>query len=107
LDTISIEDGSVHSLYSNLDGIGPPLWLNEGKAMLAVLTDKAGHGRIWMISYPQGQTNPVTHDLENYDASLEVTRDAKTIAAVSVTETSNVYVAQAPGLFPLEANHVW
>jgi Tol biopolymer transport system component len=84
--------------YSSADGIGPPVWLNDGKAMLVVLDDKAGRGRIWEISYPQGQAHPVTHDLEDYDVSLGATRDAKTIAAVSVTETANLYVAQTADL---------
>jgi len=97
LATISVADGSVHALYTSQDTyeMGRPLWLPEGDALVVVLYDNKVGGRLWTISYPAGEAKPLTHDFENYDPLINMTRDGKTIAANASAMAFNIYVLQA------------
>lgn len=92
LDLVSTRDGSVRTLYSNSYGIGRPIWLPAGDALLVSLRDQAGRGQLWRISYPKGETERLTNDLADYGARIDATRDARTVAAIQSNQTANVWV---------------
>jgi Tol biopolymer transport system component len=49
--------------------------------------------QLWTISYPGGEAKRFTNDLTDYDSSLDITRDGKTIASTASSVVSNVFVA--------------
>ena len=93
LDLVSIRDGNVRNLYSSGYGIGRPAWLPAGDALLVSLKNQAGRGQLFRISYPGGETRRLTNDLADYDARIDVTRDAGTVAAIQSNQVSNVWTA--------------
>jgi Tol biopolymer transport system component len=98
LDAISVGDGSMHEIYSNVNGIGRPVWVANGSSLLLMLYDQTGRGQLWTVSFPKGAATPLSIDLANYDAQIDATRDLKTVAAISSTVVSNIWVAPATSL---------
>jgi Tol biopolymer transport system component/DNA-binding winged helix-turn-helix (wHTH) protein len=98
LDTISVEKGSVKELYSSPAEIGRPLWLPEGDGVLVVLSDQNEHRQLWTISYPQGVAGLLRSDLADFDWQIDATHDLKTVATITTTVVSNVWVAPATDL---------
>ncbi len=93
LHVVSVADGSSRELYSSPSGIGRPVWLPRGNALLVPRYDHDSHrSQLWTISYPQGEALSLTNDLNDYDAALGITRDGDTVAAVAGSTLSNVWV---------------
>jgi len=98
LETISAETGNVKELFSSPAEIGRPLWLPEGDGVLLVLSDRREHRQLWTISYPQGVPRLVRSDLADFDWQIDATRDLKTVATVTTSIVSNIWVAPATDL---------
>jgi len=98
LDVISVEKGSVKELYSSPAEIGRPLWLPEGDGVLLVLSDQNEHRQLWTISYPKGVPRLLRSDLADFDWQIDATRDLKTVATVTTSVVSNIWVAPATDL---------
>lgn len=92
LDAVSISDGSVRELYSSPNAVGRPLWLPEGDTLLLVMGDQNGRGQLWTISYPKAEIRRVSNDLTDYDTRTDLTRDAKTMAAVANQIVANIWM---------------
>jgi DNA-binding winged helix-turn-helix (wHTH) protein/Tol biopolymer transport system component len=94
LDSLSVADGSLREVYSSAYTIGRPLWLPEGDTLLVPLGDRSDRkNQLWTISYPGGEKRRLTNDLASYDFRIDLARDAKTVAAMERTITSNVWLA--------------
>ena len=104
LDAVSVSDGSVRELYSSSKAIGRPLWLPEGDALLLVMEDQNGRGQLWTISYPKAEVQREINDLTDYRTRTDLTRDAKTMAAVADQIVANIWVA--PVERPNEAKQI-
>jgi Tol biopolymer transport system component len=89
---VSVADGRVRELYSDLHEIGRVVWLARGDALVAAVLDQTGRGQLWAISYPQGKTVRLTNDLEHYQDGIDVTRDGKNVVAITTRLVSNVWV---------------
>jgi eukaryotic-like serine/threonine-protein kinase len=98
LDTITVDQGSVKELYSSPAEIGRPLWLPEGDDVLVVLSDQNEHRQLWTISYPKGVPRLLRSDLADFDWHSDATRDMKTVATVSTSVVSNIWVAPSMDL---------
>jgi len=98
LESISVENGSVKELYSSPAEIGRPLWLPEGDGVLLVLSDQNEHRQLWAISYPQGVPRLLRRDLADFDWQIDATRDLKTVATVTTSVVSNIWLAPAKDL---------
>jgi len=98
LDTISVETGNVKELFSSAAEIGRPLWLPEGDGFLLVLSDRREHRQLWTISYPQGFPRLLRSDLADFDWQMDATRDLKTVATVTTSIVSNIWVAPVSDL---------
>jgi hypothetical protein len=73
LHIISVKDGSAKELYSNSSGLGKPVWLPSGNALLLPRYDQAAHrSQIWTISYPNGEARRLTNDLSDYHVPLDI-----------------------------------
>jgi eukaryotic-like serine/threonine-protein kinase len=95
LDAVSISDGNVREMYSSSKPIGRPLWLPEGDTLLLVMEDQNGRGQLWTISYPKAEVRRVTNDLTDYRTRADLSKDAKTMAAVADQVVANVWAAPA------------
>jgi eukaryotic-like serine/threonine-protein kinase len=89
LRVISLARGEGRDLYSTTRQIGRPQWLQGGNALLAAIDDD--HGQLWTISYPDGKASQITNDLANYDQSISLSRDAKTIATIQWNVVSQIW----------------
>jgi eukaryotic-like serine/threonine-protein kinase len=98
LDTIAVDNGSVKELYSAPAEIGRPLWLPEGDGLLLVLNDQNEHQQLWTISYPKGVPRLLRSDLADFDWHIDATRDMKTVATVTSSVVSNIWVAPSTNL---------
>jgi Tol biopolymer transport system component/DNA-binding winged helix-turn-helix (wHTH) protein len=95
LYAISVGDGSAHEIYSSPNAIGRPLWLPDGSAFLLMLHDQAERGQLWTVSFPKGAATPLSIDLAHYSWTIDATRDRQTVAAISSTVVSNIWVSSA------------
>jgi DNA-binding winged helix-turn-helix (wHTH) protein/Tol biopolymer transport system component len=98
LYTIAVNSGSVKELYPSPGVVGRPLWLPDGDGLLMVVNDQNEHGRLWTISYPKGVPRLLRNDLANFDWHIDATRDLKTVAAVTNSMVSNIWVAPSTDL---------
>jgi DNA-binding winged helix-turn-helix (wHTH) protein/Tol biopolymer transport system component len=92
LDTVSVADGSVRELRSYTREIGRAVWLPDGDALLMTIRDQAGRGQLWAMPYPRGKPVRLTNDLEDYENSIDVTRDGKKVAVIATTQVSNIWI---------------
>jgi serine/threonine protein kinase/dipeptidyl aminopeptidase/acylaminoacyl peptidase len=86
-------------LFSELQWgfLSKTVWLPNGKGLLALLRDKEtnyARNRVVEISYPDGATRAVTHDISDY-SDLSLAADGHTLAAVLQQSHYNVFVAPA------------
>jgi DNA-binding winged helix-turn-helix (wHTH) protein/Tol biopolymer transport system component len=93
LDAVSAIDGGVHEIYHQDQEIGKPVWLPGENTVLVELKDSKGLGQLWTISIPKGERRRVTNDLANWDILIDATHDARTLAAVQTSVTTNIWVA--------------
>jgi DNA-binding winged helix-turn-helix (wHTH) protein/Tol biopolymer transport system component len=98
LYTIAANSGSMKELYPSPGVVGRPLWLPDGDGLLMVVNDQNEHGRLWTISYPRGVPRLLRNDLANFDWHIDATRDLKTVAAVTNSMVSNIWVAPSTDL---------
>ncbi len=97
ISAISVSDGRVREIYSTPQGLGPARWLADGSALLVAAYDPAlgWRGQLWHISFPGGEAHRFTNDLTDYQPSLAMTRDRKTLATIESTTAADLWVAPA------------
>ena len=77
-------------------GIGRTIWMPDGNSLIAAVAETTlGRGQLQSVDYPKGELHRFTNDLSDYTASLDVTRDGKTMAAIQRTRISNIWTARA------------
>ena len=91
-------NGAKEEILALNDFIGVPAWMPDGKSMMLPTQkelrsdlDAATGTQIWSLSFPSGKLNRITHDLTNYGPILDTTKDGRTLVAVEVQKTSNVW----------------
>ena len=68
-------------------------WLRDGSGILLTLSSSmAFNGQIWEVTYPAGNMERITNDL-NYYAGTEVTSDDTTLATTQLSFASSLSVA--------------
>ncbi len=76
-------------------------WKPDGSGLLAVATeDPSFTSQIWQLSYPDGNAENITNDLNNYQ-SISITADGRTLAAVRVEQVAHIWAGSTEegGLF--------
>jgi len=74
-------------------------WFQDGSGIFVLSRDQMSNftrQQIGLISYPQGQYRPITHDTGNY-ADLSVAADGHTLATVLSESHWNLFVVSATG----------
>ncbi len=86
-------DGKTRELYSSSAGIGRPVWLPGGKALLLPRYEpNLNRNQLWTISFPQGIARRLTHDISDYSEDLSLTSDGATIASTMSIAESGIWV---------------
>jgi serine/threonine protein kinase len=95
ISAISVSDGTVREIYSAPGPLGRPRWLADGSGLLVALRDPSqGHrGQLWQVSFPRGEARRFTNDLTDYQTSLDMTRDRKTLATIESTTAADLWLA--------------
>jgi serine/threonine protein kinase/Tol biopolymer transport system component len=107
LIAVNVADGSTHTLYQTPNFVGRAVWLPDDSGLLFLMAENFPNspGQLWYISYPGGELRRLTNDLTNYGlASLAITQDAKTIAAVQTSVHQELWFA--PGANSDRATHI-
>jgi Tol biopolymer transport system component len=75
--------------------IGRVSWLADGTGVLVNAQEVgANQNQIWMVPYPSGEAQRVTHDLNDYGGT-SLTADSRALVTVQFDVTSNVWIAPA------------
>ena len=94
VDVLDVASGKARKVARFDDkAISELKWLPDGRALLIVYQDSPTRVQIGSISYPRGQFQPVTRDVNRY-STLTLSSDGKTLATIQVR------VAQSLSLIP-------
>ena len=64
------------------------------KALLILARENPAHNNsFWLISYPSGEAQKITNDLNNVYSSMSLAADANILATVQNSVTSNIWIA--------------
>ena len=74
-------------------------WLPDGSGLIISYASQNTRWdrQVGYLSYPAGQLRSVTNDLNHYDNSISVTKDAKSLVTVSADSSNNIWVMPANG----------
>jgi Tol biopolymer transport system component len=94
---ISVADGSMTPVatqeWNDLNRIA---WLPEKRGLIVLGAESSSKsfdsGQIWRFSYPDGQAQRITTDLDDY-ASVNLTSDANSLVTVRSNTISNIWTA--------------
>ena len=94
---VSVGDGSIREIYSTPNQIGRPCWLPDGSGLLAPISNfyQSLRGQLWSISFPGGQARRLTNDLMDYQWSLDLAQDGRTLVDIAQTRVSDLWIAPA------------
>lgn len=93
---VSPENGALtlfsQQRFQRIDDIA---WLSDGQGVLVSATDQFGPGgsnKIWLISYPSGNGQKITNDLNSYH-TISLTADSNSLATVQTETLGNLWIA--------------
>jgi serine/threonine protein kinase/roadblock/LC7 domain-containing protein len=94
---ISADTGAVEPIGSKRwDDVSAIRWLPAAAGLLVTADDASvnAFGQIWMVDYPGGTVRRITNDLAGY-GSLDLTADARTLAATRAESRGSLWVGPA------------
>jgi Tol biopolymer transport system component len=99
--TVSPETGAV-TLFSQEKflNISDIAWFPDGQGVLVSATDQTGENasrKIWQISYPSGNVQRITNDLNSYP-TLSLTADSNSLATIQTETVGNLWTASLTDL---------
>ena len=96
---VSPENGAItlfsEQKFKRIDDIA---WLSDGQGILVSATDQfgptgpGGSNKIWQISYPSGNAQKITNDLNSYQ-TISLTADSNSLATVQTETLGNLWIA--------------
>lgn len=96
---VSPENGAItlfsQQKFKRIDDIA---WLSNGQGVLVSATDQfgptgpGGSNKIWQISYPSGNCQKITNDLNSYQ-TISLTADSNSLATVQTETLGNLWIA--------------
>lgn len=97
---IQVEDGAEKIITSGEWGwIDSLQWLSDGSGIVLIASDsRSGFNsqQVWHISYPEGEVQRITNDLNSYD-EISLTRDSETLACLQKNVFSSIWVVSDGG----------
>lgn len=97
--TVDVNTGEQKDLTNKrFIDVGRVSWLSDGKGVLVnAMETGANQNQIWLLPYPAGEAQRVTHDLNDYGGT-SLTADSRSLVTVQFDVTSNIWVAPANDL---------
>ncbi len=96
---VSPDTGAItHFSQQKFKRIDDIAWLSNGQGVLVSATDQfasnepGGSNKIWQISYPSGNAQRVTNDLNSYQ-TISLTADSNSLATVQTETVGNLWIA--------------
>jgi serine/threonine protein kinase/Tol biopolymer transport system component len=94
LETVDVQDGSIRELLSGPEGLGRPVWLPDGKALLVPMElMPESRSQLYIVSYPGGEKRRFTNDLSDYGSTLQLTRDGQMLVGLDSRRTAHIWIA--------------
>lgn len=91
---VQAQGGAIKPIASRRwQQIGHAVWLRDGRNLIITASDEASllSQQIWRVSYPGGEAQKISNDLDDYrDVSL--TADSKTLITVQSDQQANIWV---------------
>jgi serine/threonine protein kinase len=89
--TVSVATGEVTFFSSHkFTFTGDITWLADGRSLLVTARETTEPNKIWQISYPSGEAQKITNDLNNH-STLSLTADSKVLVTVQGNEITNIW----------------
>jgi Tol biopolymer transport system component/DNA-binding winged helix-turn-helix (wHTH) protein len=96
---VSPENGAItHFSEQKFKRIDDIAWLSNGQGVLMSATDEfgpiepGGSNKIWQISYPSGNGQKITNDLNSYQ-TISLTADSNSLATVQTETLGNLWIS--------------
>ena len=70
------------------------LWLPDSRSLLVLANEQLGVMKVWQISYPSGDAQQISTDLDHY-STISLTADSKDLATVQGTTVSNIWTGSS------------
>jgi len=99
LIAVDTSNGQQHLVLSSADALGVPIWMPDGKGLLALDSDRASNytrAQIIFISYPDAKITPITRDTNNY-SDLSLSANGQVLATVLSEGRWSLSVMSATG----------
>jgi eukaryotic-like serine/threonine-protein kinase len=92
--TVDAQTGEQKEITSKkFSDVGRVSWLSDGSGVIVNSTEiGAAQSQIWLIPYPMGEAQQITHDLNDYGGT-SLTADSRSLVTVQWDVTANLWVA--------------
>jgi eukaryotic-like serine/threonine-protein kinase len=90
---IEVADGSAREFSTGDEGMGRPVWLPDGKAVVQTIqTRPLDLGQLFVLSADGRTRQRFTNDLTDYTKILDITTDGKMLTSIARTRESHIFV---------------
>jgi len=96
IDVIPVDSGQEQWMTPHRwSHVSRTVWLGDGSGLIVLaLENHTSELQLWYISYPGGEVQRVTNDLNGYlEGSLSITADSTTIVAAQEDRSSRIWVS--------------
>jgi Tol biopolymer transport system component len=92
--TVSVASGEINFFTpQKWDTVKQVAWLTDGNNVLVTAREQVSSPfKIWKLSFPAGETQKITNDLNSYPA-ISLTADSSLLATVQTETVANIWVA--------------
>jgi eukaryotic-like serine/threonine-protein kinase len=98
--SVPVDGGKESSIASHeWSHVSSAVWLDDGSGLMVLaFMNTTGALKIWHVSYPSGEVQRVTNDLNGYlEYSLSLTADASALVAVQEDTSSRIWATTLVG----------
>lgn len=92
---VRVKDGQQMSLTADRwSSIGQIAWLPNGSGLMVIAAEQAPEllHQLWHVSYPGGEAQRITNDLNNYDG-VSLTADASSLVTIQNEQRASIWIA--------------
>ncbi len=100
LSIVDVNTGSVRPLTDQIwSGINSVVWMGDGSGLVIIgQRSDSIRKQIWYVSFPSGEVEPLTSDLNLYGSSITKSDDERSMLTVQEQTQSNIWVSESENL---------